>query len=132
MARTAPLPVLLFDGDCAFCSSSARLVTERLRSSSADFAVEPWQEVDLLALGLTPERCTESLQWVAADGAVSSGHEAVARVLLASRRWVRPAGAVLLLPGVRAAAAVAYRWVASHRHRLPGGTPACALPPTAA
>ena len=46
-------PVLVFDGDCAFCSTSARFVSERLRRSPADYAVEPWQRLDLDALGLT-------------------------------------------------------------------------------
>ena len=121
----APRPVLVFDGDCAFCTSSARVVAGRLRRSPADFAVEPWQHLDLAALGLTEARCVEAVQWVGADGEVAGGEAAIGRALLASRPWVRPVGALLLLPGVRAVAGVVYRWVARHRHRLPGGTPAC-------
>jgi hypothetical protein len=37
--------------------------------------------------------------------------------------------AVVRLPGIRAGARVVYRWVSRNRHRLPGGTPACAVPP---
>ncbi|WP_392542614.1 thiol-disulfide oxidoreductase DCC family protein [Oryzobacter telluris] len=122
------LPVLVFDGDCAFCSTSARVLTGRLRRSPDDFAVEPWQHLDLAALGLTPEACLDALQWVDASGQVSAGHRAVGKALLASRWWVRPAGAVLLAPGVGLVAAPAYRWVSRNRHRLPGGTPACGLP----
>ena len=121
----APRPVLVFDGDCAFCTSSARVVAERLRRSPADFAVEPWQHLDLAALGLTEARCVEAVQWVGADGEAAGGEAAIGRALLASRPWVRPVGALLLLPGVRAVAGVVYRWVARNRHRLPGGTPAC-------
>lgn len=121
-----PVPVLVFDGDCAFCTSSARLLAARLRRSPTDFAVEPWQHLDLDALGLTPQECSEALRWVGADGRHDHGEGAVGRALLASRWWVRPVGALLLLPGVRAAAGVVYRWVARNRHRLPGGTPACA------
>ena len=50
-------------------------------------------------------------------------------MMLASRLWARPLGAALLLPGVNALAGVVYRWVARNRHRFPGGTPACAMPP---
>lgn len=121
-------PVLVFDGDCAFCSSSARFVAERLRRSAADYRVEPWQQLDLGTLGLTPAECDEAVRWVGADGIRDAGHVAIARALLASRWWVRPVGALLLLPGTSRLAARAYRWVASNRHRLPGGTPACSLP----
>jgi predicted DCC family thiol-disulfide oxidoreductase YuxK len=120
-------PVLLFDGDCAFCTTSAGFVERRLRRSPADYAVRPWQRVDVGAFGLTAADCTESLRWVDARGRVHSAQDAVARALLASRGWVRPLGAVLLVPGVRQLAGVAYRWVARNRHRLPGGTPACVL-----
>jgi predicted DCC family thiol-disulfide oxidoreductase YuxK len=121
----APRPVLVFDGDCGVCSSAARLVSGRLRRRGSDFAVEPWQRLDLDAYGLTPQQCSEALRWVAADGAVSTAQDAVARCLLACRAWVRPAGAVLLVPGIRQVAGLVYRWVARNRHRLPGGTPAC-------
>ncbi|WP_211250989.1 thiol-disulfide oxidoreductase DCC family protein [Phycicoccus jejuensis] len=123
---TPRLPVLLFDGDCAFCSSSVRLLL-RLRRSPADYAVEPWQQVDLGPLGVTEQACTEAVQWVAADGRVSSAQDAVARALLASRPWVRPLGALVLVPGVRQVARAIYFWVARNRHRLPGGTPACSV-----
>ncbi|MBR7742794.1 DUF393 domain-containing protein [Phycicoccus sp. BSK3Z-2] len=121
-------PVLVFDGDCAFCTSSARLLA-RLRRSPGDFAVEPWQRLDLPALGLTEEQCSQAVQWVARDGRVSAAERGIARSLLASRVMVRPVGALLLAPAVRPLAGVVYRWVARNRSRMPGGTPACALPP---
>ncbi|MBM6404770.1 DUF393 domain-containing protein [Phycicoccus sp. CSK15P-2] len=119
-------PVLVFDGDCAFCTTSADAL-RRLRRSPADFGVEPWQHLDLTSLGLSEDACAEAVQWVAADGRVSGAERAVARSLLASRAWVRPVGALLLAPGVRPLAGAVYRWVARNRHRLPGGTPACSL-----
>lgn len=124
-----PRPVLVHDGDCAFCATSARFAARALRRDPGDFAVEPWQHLDLDAYGLTAHACTDALQWVAADGTVSSAQDAVARCLLASRRWVRPVGAALLLPGVNAVAGVVYRWVSRSRHRLPGGSPACSPSP---
>lgn len=121
-------PLLVFDGDCGFCTTSARLAERWLRPRPEAYGVLPWQSLDLAALGLTPAACTEAVQWVAADGSVYAAERAVARALLASRWWVRPVGAALLAPGVREVTGAAYRWVAAHRHRLPGGTPACALP----
>lgn len=121
-------PVLVYDGDCGICTKLSTVVTTRLRARPDDFAVTAYQHVDLPALGLTAAQCDEALQWVAADGRVSSAEDAVARTFLASRMPFRPLGALLRVPGVRAVAGVVYRWVARNRHRLPGGTPACSLP----
>jgi predicted DCC family thiol-disulfide oxidoreductase YuxK len=122
-------PVLVFDGDCGMCTRSAELAARRFRPSPDAFDISPAQRLDLGALGLTVAECDAALQWVGADGRVSSGQDAVARMLLASRPWARPLGALLLLPGVNTLAGIVYRWVARNRHRLPGGTPACSLPP---
>jgi predicted DCC family thiol-disulfide oxidoreductase YuxK len=119
----------VYDGDCAFCSTSARLLTGRLRHDHDDFDVMPWQVLDLARLGLTEAECIEAVQWVGVDRSVDAGHVAVARALRASRRWARPVGHLILMPGVRAVAAVLYRWIARNRHRLPGGTPACRIEP---
>jgi predicted DCC family thiol-disulfide oxidoreductase YuxK len=116
---------LVYDGDCGFCTTAVRWIT-RLRLA-ADVVV-PWQEADLGALGLTQAQCEAKLQWVADDGRTSSGHEAVARLLLHSAPPWRPLGALLLVPPFRWLAARVYDWVADHRSSMPGGTPACALP----
>jgi len=115
-------PVLLYDGDCAFCSSSARLIERRIRPRAA---VVPSQLADLDELGVTEEQAAEALQWVGADGTVRSGHEAVAAMLgTAGTAW-RLLGRLLLLPGASRLAAWGYALVAANRRRLPGGTPAC-------
>lgn len=111
---------LLYDGDCGFCSSSARLAG-RL---APRVAVLPYQECDLTAYSLTAEQCASALRWVGAGGP-ESGAGAVGRLLLAAGRGWRLLGRLLLAPGVRQLADVAYRVVAANRYRLPGGTPAC-------
>lgn len=121
-------PVLVYDGDCSVCTKLARIVTTRLRPTPSRYAVSAWQDLDLTSLGLTPEACDGALQWVDTNGRVHAAQNAVARLLLASRLWARPAGAVLLMPGINQLAGVIYRWVAVNRDRLPGGTPACSLP----
>lgn len=127
---TTTRPVLVFDGDCGFCTTSARVVERWVRRRPGDFAVAPWQRLDLAAFGLTADDCSAALQWVAPDGRVSSAEDAVARCLLAGRLWARPLGAAFLLPGINALAGIGYHLVARNRYRLPGGTPACALPPS--
>ncbi len=125
----SPRPVVIFDGDCGICTKLAGVITSYLKPASSSLAVEPWQRLNLPAYGLSVEACVEALQYVDADGKVYAAELAVARLLKASRPWARPAGYVIELPGVRQLAGVIYRWVARNRHRLPGGTPACAMPP---
>lgn len=127
--RSVSLPVLVFDGDCAICSTLARFVERAIRRQESDFVVAPWQEVDLAALGLTEAACIEALQWVARNGQISSAQNAVARTLWAGHLWWRPFAAIIATPGINHLAGVIYRWVAANRHRLPGGTPACSMPP---
>ncbi|PID54569.1 MAG: thiol-disulfide oxidoreductase [Micrococcales bacterium] len=124
-------PTLVFDGDCGLCSRLASLA-RRLRACEQAYRVVAYQQTDLTALGLTTQECAQALQWVEANGRIETGAAAVARLLLAGRWWARPGGALLLLPGVRALSAVAYRWVATHRHRLPGGSAACSACPDTA
>jgi predicted DCC family thiol-disulfide oxidoreductase YuxK len=117
-------PLLLYDGDCAFCTSCARLAEKRIRPSAA---VVPWQFADLAGLGVSEEQASAAVQWVQADGGVRSGHEAVAAMLATAGPAWRCAGRFLLLSGVSPLAAKAYQLVAANRHRLPGSTPACRL-----
>jgi predicted DCC family thiol-disulfide oxidoreductase YuxK len=121
----SPRPVVIFDGDCSICTTLAGVIVRRLRPPAA---VQPWQRLDLGSYGLTDLECIEALQYVDADGRVYAAELAVAKLLRASRPWARPAGIVIELPGVRSLAGVVYRWVARNRSRLPGGTPACAVP----
>ena len=116
--------LLLYDGDCAFCTKSAGWL-ERHATSNA--RVVAWQRVDLAPLGLTAEDCAEVVQWVA-DGHRAAGPDAIAAYLQTSSRGWRTTGRVLAGPGSQHLAWPVYRWIARHRSQLPGGTPACDLP----
>lgn len=118
--------MLLYDGDCGFCTVTARWMTDRLRTP---VAVVPWQSVtDLDALGLSAADLSTAVYWVDVFGRRERGHRAVAR-LLRLCRWPLPlAGALMATPPLSWLAAGAYRVIARNRHRLPGATAACALP----
>lgn len=117
-------PVFLFDGDCAFCSSSARWL---IRHVPTEVPIMAWQLADLELLRVELHE-VEVAVVLASPAGNTSGAAAIAELLSASssRVW-RLAGRTLDLPLVRSVAAVVYRWVAANRHRLPGGTPECAL-----
>jgi predicted DCC family thiol-disulfide oxidoreductase YuxK len=119
-------PLLIFDGDCAFCSSCVRAARRVL---PGDVPAVPWQRVpDLAVYGLTPETAAESVRWVDSSGAVAGGHEAVAQLLMHAGGPWSVVGRALLLPVIGNAAGVLYDLIARHRDRLPGGTPACRIP----
>jgi predicted DCC family thiol-disulfide oxidoreductase YuxK len=121
------LPLLIFDGDCAFCTSSVEFL-RRWVDRTGRYGIEPWQRVDLSAYGLAEADCIEAAQFVDVDGAVHPGHRAIAAALRQGAPGWRPVGRLLTLPGIDTVARRVYGWVARHRDQLPGGTPACALP----
>ncbi|WP_020143245.1 thiol-disulfide oxidoreductase DCC family protein [Terracoccus sp. 273MFTsu3.1] len=120
-------PTLVYDADCGFCTRSVQFI-ERWVDRRDRYDVRPWQSIDLAAVGLTVQDCDEAAQFITADGRILSGHRAIASAATHGAPAWRPAGHLLMAPGVSWLAARAYRWVAAHRHQLPGGTPACARP----
>jgi predicted DCC family thiol-disulfide oxidoreductase YuxK len=130
VAAAHEVPWLIFDGDCAFCTSSAQWLARRLRRPHGpDARLIPWQFTDLTALGTTAERTRREALWVSTDGTIYGGASAFAEWLKFRGGACRIAGGVMDLPVIRTLAAAVYRAIAKNRHRMPGGTPACALPP---
>ncbi len=128
MELTVPdRPTLVYDADCGFCTRSAQFA-RRWVDRRGRYDVRPWQELDLAAVGLSPQDCDAAAQFVTADGSIRSGHRAVASAVTHGAPAWRPLGHLLLAPGVSALAARVYTWVADHRYQLPGGTAACARP----
>lgn len=117
-------PLLIFDGDCGFCTTSARAWQRWMKLEH----VEPWQFLDLDELGITVEQCTEAVQWVDEAGdVVAAEHAVIAACRHAGGFWGF-VGRAMALPGVRQLSGLVYRLVAKYRYKLPGGTPACKLP----
>jgi predicted DCC family thiol-disulfide oxidoreductase YuxK len=132
-------PLLVFDGDCAFCTTSADVA---LRLFPDAFDAVPYQYADLTGLGLSAAVCRARLQWFdepsgpgrpARPGNLSSGAQAVTALLRAGGRarggliggaaWL--VGVLAARPPLSWLAAAIYAAVAANRSRLPGGTPAC-------
>jgi predicted DCC family thiol-disulfide oxidoreductase YuxK len=117
----------VFDGDCGFCTTSVEL----LRATLPRFPeARPWQRVDLDELSLTLDDVT-TYAWLVdrASGRRWHGAQTFAALLRGQRGALpRILGAALAAPGLRGVAARGYDWISAHRHQLPGGTPACAMP----
>ncbi|MEO3754128.1 DUF393 domain-containing protein [Streptomyces sp. B6B3] len=118
-------PVLVYDGDCGFCTTSVAFAEKRIRPRCA---VTPWQFAELDTLGVTQRRAEHEVLWVTPHGSVYGGAQAVAKLLLSARGGWPVLGAVLRLPPTRWIAHGLYRIIATNRNRMPGGTAACALP----
>ena len=120
-------PVLIYDGDCGFCQRSVNA----LKRLPVDVDVTAYQFADLELYGTTEERASYEVLWVDRSGRVNGGAQAIARLLFSAGGVYAAAGWLMRTPPLRWLAAGVYRLIANNRHKMPGGTAACALPPAA-
>lgn len=120
---TAALPLLVFDGGCGFCTTWAHRAQRWWDLPH----VEPWQFLDLDAVGLTREECERSVQWVDGAGVAHPAEWAIVALLRHVGGACGIIGRFMALPGVVHVAGWGYRLVARYRYRLPGSTPACKI-----
>jgi predicted DCC family thiol-disulfide oxidoreductase YuxK len=109
-------PVLLYDGDCGFCTSAVHALRRRLHLGAT---ASPWQSADLETVALTPEDASRAV-WFVDGERRCSGAQAVAAWLGTGARPLRWVGAVMGAPGARVLAQAVYRVVARNRERIPG------------
>jgi predicted DCC family thiol-disulfide oxidoreductase YuxK len=116
-------PLLIFDGECGFCTACATWAGRRLQ----DADVVPGQRVDVAVYGLTARDVSAAAWWVDERGGVYRGHRAIGKALQACGGWWRSVSLLCLIPPFSWVAWAVYGLVARFRHRLPGSTPACRL-----
>jgi predicted DCC family thiol-disulfide oxidoreductase YuxK len=119
--------LLIYDGDCEFCTTAARWAETGFRSGER---IEAWQllgDEALGSLGLSVSDVQSAAWWVAADKSLDRGHRAVGRALETAGGWRQVVGTLVLAPPTSWLAAAVYSLVVRYRYRLPGGTPACQL-----
>ncbi len=117
-------PIFIYDGDCAFCSSSVRLISRFVKNTPP---MKPYQWCDLIALGLTETECREKAQFVLGQYRKFSGADAFAELFKAASFPWKLVGILLSLPIIRNISRLVYKIIAANRYRLPGGTPTCGL-----
>lgn len=120
--------LLVFDGDCSFCTTWVN----RLESVLPVFpAKTPWQWIDIAEFALTDDDVA-NYAWVVTEHRQYAGHLAASALLrMQPHAGLRFLGHLIATPPFSWIAAAAYTAISKNRHRLPGGTPACALPPSA-
>ncbi len=115
--------MFIFDGDCAFCSSAARVMRKMTREITP---IRPYQKLDLFALGLSEELTSKAVYYVR-DGKYLVAADAIAQLLIDSKTPYMLFGFTLKLPIIKTLARNVYYWIAKNRHRLPGGKPECKM-----
>lgn len=119
---------LIYDGDCAFCTQSARWIATRWAAPGPVMvAYQQLGDDGLGRIGLTRRDVEQAAWWVDTNGHCSRGHEAIARSLLAAQPVDRVIGRALLIPPISWIARPGYWLVARNRHRMPGATDDCKL-----
>ncbi|WP_227025920.1 thiol-disulfide oxidoreductase DCC family protein [Streptomyces fodineus] len=121
-------PSLAFDGDCGFCQAT---ITRLQRHARPRMRAMPWQALPDHITRPHRERLDREVLVFRGAHVADSGAQALGAYLASSPRFrYRATGLLLRAPVVRQAARLVYRQVATHRHRMPAGTAACALPRT--
>jgi len=115
--------IVIYDGDCAFCSSAARFAQAKV---AKNLKYQAYQLSDLVSLNLTEAECQRALQMIIDDKKFSA-EKAVIELLRYGNLFYRSLAMILSLPILRLLTRIGYRLIAKYRHRLPGGTPTCRM-----
>src|SRR5438445_7270308 len=100
LAASGQRPILLYDGDCAFCTACVRVLLRRVRPPVTLLA---WQQVDLEHYGVTRHEAQRAVQWLAPEGR-REGAQAFAAVLRSTGGFWWVIGALMRFPPLRQAA----------------------------
>jgi predicted DCC family thiol-disulfide oxidoreductase YuxK len=121
--------MLIYDGDCGFCTHSVKFMRKRLKKPFEEpFEVVSWQSIDDLSKYLlTQEDVQQRVYFIHENGQALGGAAALSEVGLHMKMPWRLLARLARIPGLNFIAERIYRVVARNRHRLPGGTAACAI-----
>lgn len=120
------MTVMIFDGDCGFCSACVRWGYRNLQRMPESI---PFQTIDVAEYGLTREQVQAAVWLIEPGREKNRGHLAVGALLaLQPELYWRFLARMMRAPILSGLAALGYRLVVRFRHRLPGATEACALP----
>jgi predicted DCC family thiol-disulfide oxidoreductase YuxK len=124
---TAATALLIYDGDCGFCTSAARWSAQGWHGQERAVSFQELGAVGLEALGLSVAQAEQAAWWVDESGSLFRGHRAIGASLVASGGRRAMVGHAISTPPLSWVAAVGYRVVVRYRHRLPGATAACKI-----
>jgi predicted DCC family thiol-disulfide oxidoreductase YuxK len=116
-------PTLIFDGQCPFCRKWVKRLQGILHEVEISFRSLTDLSLQADFPALDQEDLTRSIHFVAADGTVYTGVDAIVEALS-----LRPAGRLsqaLRIPGIKQASDATYRFIAARRYRDEAAREAC-------
>ena len=114
--------VLIFDGDCSFCSSCVDWLEDNLPAMPRTV---PYQWADLGSYALSLDEAREKVWLITAERHYGGASAVTAILRHQPERVYRFLGWLLATPPLSRLADGAYWIVSRLRHVLPGGTPTC-------
>ncbi|MBT3270472.1 DUF393 domain-containing protein [Candidatus Poribacteria bacterium] len=109
--------VVVFDGDCSFCQGQIRRMRRLTIPGRFEFVARQTDGLEDRFPMLRADEFSTGMRYVAEDGAVSVGADAVYQVAR-GMRYVRRITWLYRVPGARLVARAMYGWVARNRQRL--------------
>src|SRR5260221_6203689 len=110
--------VILYDGLCALCNQSVRVV-KRLDWARAFVYtdIQEWDTVHSRYPQLDRNAISGAMHVIPSDGKVYAGYEGVRQIIkrLPLLFWLYP---IMHLPGIKWLGPKVYGWVAAHRYQL--------------
>ena len=114
VAAPPPKPLMIFDGDCYFCTLWIRR-WQQLTGDAVDYLPSQNERIAAHFSEIPRERFQSSVQLIETDGTVYSGAEAVFRALAKNPKRQWPLRAYEKIPAVTPVTECAYHFVAGHR-----------------
>ena len=121
-ARSTRAPgrhVVLFDGECPFCTKNAARLEQFARSGAIEKLSFHDEGVLARFPGITREACMRAMHFVTRDGHVHVGAAAIAQALR-TRPFIGAPALIYYVPGIRSLADMLYDIVAENRYQLFG------------
>ena len=118
--------VLVYDGDCGFCTTSATWMRRHWpdETSSTILASHQLDRSEATASTLSDRDLATSVWWLSGDVRLS-GSDAIAAALVEAGGSLSYLGRALGSRPVSVIARPTYRFIARHRQWLPGATDSC-------
>lgn len=118
--------LIIYDGDCGFCTTSVRKLRGMLGKKAPSAAT--FQSLQLDLFGLSIAEVQIELKYVDTNGQIWGGASAFRRVFYDAKGIWRLISTFMSLPLVKQSSVVIYRKIAKNRAKMPGATATCALP----
>ena len=107
--------VLIYDGECGFCTNSAKWARNRLPEPHRIAPSQDFDQAALADMGLSRADVDRAAWWYEPGSAAVEGAECISRTLLAIGGKPALIGRLLWLPVMRLLSGFLYRWVAANR-----------------